>query len=458
MNTIIILTVLGISVLLIGISKKKHALIPVIILGLIMAFICGFLDPILPTETYKHMLVTDSLSTSFGSLMIFLTALIFLIADHYFIRLKKTVEDVYSIILFSLIGALILTMFNNMVMFFIGLEIMSVSLYILTGSKKTSASSNEASMKYFLLGTFSTGILLFGIALIYGASGSFDLYDIGTYIRQNSEHLPLYFKTGVLLLTIALAFKISAVPFHFWSPDVYHGSPTLITAFLATVVKIAGVVAFYRLYSISFLELKELWSSFLSISAVLTILVGNFAALYQTSIKRMLAYSSIAHTGYLMLALVAFNPQSASSIYYYLTAYSISTLGTFAVLMLVREETKDGTVSAFNGLGKNNTILAFVMSLSLISLAGLPPLAGFAAKYFVFVQAIEQGYLWLSIVAIIGTAVSIFYYFQIIIKIYTGTPSTLKIELSPRSLILLSIISILIIAIGLFPNYLINLL
>jgi NADH-quinone oxidoreductase subunit N len=457
MNTIIILTILGILVLMLGISKKRHFLIPVIITGLFISFLGNFIDSFIPVENLKHMMVSDSINITFSCLMIFLTFLIFLIADHYFIRKQKTVEDVYSILLFSLIGALVLTGFNNMVMFFIGLEIMSVSLYILTGAKKTSASSNEASMKYFLLGTFSTSLLLFGIALIYGASGSFDLQTIGNYVNENADRLPLYFKTGVILLTIALAFKISAVPFHFWSPDVYHGAPTLITAFMATVVKAAGVVAFYRLYSVCFIGITELWTSLLSISAVLTILLGNFAAIYQSSVKRMLAYSSIAHTGYLMLGLVAFNTQSSYTLFYYLTAYSISTLGTFAVLMLVREETNDGTLAAFGGLAKQNPFLAIVMSLSLISLAGLPPLAGFMAKYYIFAQAIEANYLWLTIVAIIGTGVSIVYYFQIIIRMYTGSPKDIKIPLTTRSLILLIILAILILAVGIFPGQIIML-
>jgi len=457
MNTIIILTILGILILLLGISSKKHFLVPIIFVGLILSLAVNFCPSIIPVEKVRQMLAIDSISLTFSSLMICLTFLIFFIADHYFVHKRKTVEDVYSIIIFSLVGAIVLTMFKNMVMFFIGLEIMSISLYILTGSKKTSARSNEAAMKYFLMGTFSTGILLFGTALIYGATGSFDLNAIGDFINTNKNTLPLYLKTGILLVTIAIAFKIAAVPFHFWVPDVYHGAPTLITTYMATVIKIAGVVAFFRLYSTSFSGVKEMWSALFAVLAVLTIFVGNLAALYQTHVKRMLAYSSIAHTGYLMLGLVAFNATSFSSLFYYLTAYSVSTIGIFAALMLVREETNDGTFSAFEGLAKKNSFLSFVVALSLLSLTGIPPLAGFMAKYFIFAQAIEQGYLWLTIAAIIGTAISVVYYFKIIIGMYMGTPKDISIPLTTRSRILLIVLAILIIGIGLLPNLILNL-
>ncbi|HAN78970.1 MAG TPA: NADH-quinone oxidoreductase subunit N, partial [Bacteroidales bacterium] len=399
----------------------------------------------------------DSVALSFGRLMIVLTFLVFLIADHYFLRRQNTVEDVYAVIIFSLIGAVVLTMFENMVMFFIGLEIMSVSLYILTGSKKTSSRSNEAAMKYFLMGTFSTGILLYGIALIYGASGSFDLSTIGTYVATNQDNLPLYFKTGIVMVTIALAFKIGAVPFHFWVPDVYHGAPTLVTTYMATVVKIAGVVAFYRLFSLSFLGISELWGGIISILAVFTIFVGNLSALYQTQVKRMLAYSSVAHTGYLMLGLVAFNDASASTLFYYSVAYGVSTIGTFAALMLVREKFQEGTFGAFEGLAKKNGFLSFVLSISLLSLTGIPPLAGFMAKYFIFAQAIEQGFWWLSIAAILGTAISVVYYFKMIIGMYFREPKDEVVHLTTRSKALLIVLTILIISVGLFPSIIINL-
>jgi len=456
MNTIIILTILAIVVLLLGISSKKQWLVPAIFIGLLLALVGNFLPQLLPASKTVHMLSVDSISKPFTSLMLVLTFLIFLIADHYFVVKKKTVEDVYAIILFSLIGAVILTMFTNMVMFFIGLEIMSVSLYILAGSKKTSSRSNEAAMKYFLMGTFSTGVLLLGITLIYGATGSFDLAQIGTLISSGNV-MPSYLKAGILLLTIGVLFKIGAVPFHFWVPDVYHGAPTLITTYMATVVKIAGVVAFYRLYSQSFMGAKDMWTTLMAVMAVATIFVGNLSALHQDRVKRMLAYSSIAHTGYLMLALVAFDHKSVSYLFYYMVAYSVATIGVFSTLMLVRENIKEGTYSMFEGLAKRNSFLSFGMAVSLISLTGLPPLAGFMAKYLVFVQAINEGYLWLAIAAIIGTAISVVYYFRIIVAMYMKTPSDVKITLTTRSRVLLSLFILLTIALGVYPDMILNL-
>ena len=458
MNTIIVLTFTGIIVLLLGISTKKHLLVSVISVLLLAAIGVVFLDPIISTERLLPMLSSDSLSNSFTVLMLVLALFIFFIADHYFLRRQKTVEDVYSVMIFSLIGAVILTMFNNMVMFFIGLEIMSVSLYILTGSKKNSSRSNEASMKYFLMGTFSTSVMLFGIALIYGASGSFDLTAIGNYTVANKENLPLFFKAGLILLTVAMSFKIAAAPFHFWTPDVYHGAPTLITTYMATIVKIAGVIAFYRLYVHSFAAVEDLWTDLLAFLAVPTILIGNLGAIYQTRVKRMLAYSSIAHSGYIMLALISVDYNSFTSIFYYLMAYSIASIGSFIALMLVTEVTKDGSVSTFNGLAKKNPLISLLVTLSLFSLAGLPPLAGFMAKYFIFIRTIETGYLWLAIIAIIGSAISIVYYFKIVVAMYLGESKDIVIPLTNLSKVLMAIIAILIVLLGIFPEQIISLL
>ena len=452
MNTIITLSALGMIAMIIGVSNKKDLLLPVVFIGLIVALVFSSLEWGQSNHYFNNMLVEDDFSTLFSSLMIFGTFLIFLIARHYFRNFEKPMEDVYSVLLFSLVGAITITMMGNLTMFFIGLEIMSVSLYVLAGSKKTSPSSNEAAMKYFLMGAFSTGILLFGIALIYGATGTFDLYEIGNWTIANKDSVPMVFKAGILLILVALAFKVGAVPFHFWVPDVYHGSPTLITTYMATIVKIAGLAAFYRLFSICFINLQDFWGPIVWVLSLGSILFGNLAALHQTHVKRMLAYSSIAHTGYILMGFINFNNFTTGALFYYSAAYLLSTIGAFVVLMLVREDIKTGTVDAFNGLMKRNKFLSVSMIIFLLSLAGIPPLAGFMAKFNIFTTALENGLVWLTIAAIIGSAISIVYYFKIITAMLLKVGSETKVVLSARTNVLLVILILMILAIGIFPD------
>jgi NADH-quinone oxidoreductase subunit N len=361
-------------------------------------------------------------------------------------------EDVYSVLLFSLVGAITITMIGNLTMFFVGLEIMSVSLYILAGSKKTSPSSNEAAMKYFLMGAFSTGILLFGITLIYGTTGTFDLAEIGKWSINNKETIPMVFKAGILLILVAMAFKVGAVPFHFWAPDVYHGSPTLITAYMATVAKIAGLAAFYRLFSMCFINLQDFWGPIVWVFSFSSILFGNLAAIQQLHVKRMLAYSSIAHTGYILMGFISFNNFTTGALFYYSASYLLASIGAFAVLMLIREDIKKGTVDAFNGLIKKNKFLSFAMIIFLLSLTGIPPLAGFMAKFNIFATALENHFVWLTIAAIIGSAISVVYYFKLIIAMLLKEGTETKVILSARTKSLLIIIILLIIAAGIFPD------
>ena len=398
------------------------------------------------------MLLIDNFSRAFGTLMIFGTFLILLIARHYFRNFDKPMEDLYSLLIFSLVGAIVITMMGNLTMFFVGLEIMSVSLYILAGSKKTSPSSNEAAMKYFLLGAFSTGILLFGITLIYGTTGTFDLKEIGQWAIKNQNSIPMIFKAGILLILVAMAFKVGSVPFHFWVPDVYHGSPTLITTYMATVAKIAGLAAFYRVFSMCFVSLQAFWGPIVWVLSFASIIFGNLAALHQSHVKRMLAYSSIAHTGYILMGFISFNNFTIGALFYYSSAYLLSTIGCFAVLMLVREDIKSGTFDAFNGLVKKNKFLTIAMIVFLLSLTGIPPLAGFMAKFNIFATALENHYIWLTIAAIIGSAISVAYYFKLIIAMLLKEGTETKVILSSRTRALLIILMLMIIAAGIFPD------
>jgi NADH-quinone oxidoreductase subunit N len=385
--------------------------------------------------------------------------LVFLLSGNYYKHDTSHLEDNYAILLFTLVGAVIMVSFSNMTMLFIGIEILSISLYVLAGSKKTDLKSNESALKYFLMGSFATGFLLFGIVLLYGATGSFHLQNIASYVNANSGHLPIIFNMGLLLIMIGLAFKLSIVPFHFWTPDVYEGAPTLITTFMATVVKTAGFAAFFRLFSTCFPGIHTLYAMPLSIMAVLSMSLGNITAVYQVSLKRTLAYSSIAHAGYMLLALLAMNQFAAGSILLYTAAYSLATIAAFALLMLVKSNGLSDNFESFNGLGRKNPFLGVVSVLTMLSLAGIPVTAGFFAKYYIFYAALSKGYTWLVIVAIINSAIGAYYYFKVIIAMYfkeAVSEQDFVIPLAYKAVLI--ICSLLILLLGIFPGVIINLL
>ena len=267
------------------------------------------------------------------------------------------------------------------------------------------------------MGAFATGFLLFGIALVYGATASFDLQVIARAIAEGKHSLGML-HMGILLMLVGLSFKVSAVPFHFWAPDVYTGSPNLVTAFMSTVVKTAGFAAFYRLFSSAFVDAIDFWGITVAAIAALTMTLANVTALFQTNFKRMMAYSSISHAGYLLLAVLAIGQAgSAGAMLLYTLSYSVATICAFAVYILVAEQNNDATLDAFNGLSKREPFLAAVMVISMLSLAGIPPTAGFFGKYFLFTAAFER-YPWLIGLAVINSAISIYYYFKVIIAMY----------------------------------------
>jgi NADH-quinone oxidoreductase subunit N len=345
-----------------------------------------------------------------------------------------------------------------MTMLFLGIEILSIPMYVLAGSKKDVITSNEAGFKYLILGAFSTGFLLFGITLIYGSTASFDLPTIADFITSHQGTIPGMFYVGVLLILVAMVFKVSAVPFHFWAPDVYEGAPTSVTAFMATVVKTAAFAAFLRLFYSTFASTGGEWVNVLWVIAALTLLVGNITAVIQTSIKRMLAYSSIAHAGYLLLALIALNHYSQSSVLFYALAYSIGSIASFGVLNIVMKARENDTADAFNGLAKSNPLLAAAMTVALLSLAGIPPTAGFFAKYYIFTAAFQSGYGGLVLIAILASLIGVYYYFRIIIAMFFKQSDAAPIEVSSNHKLLFIITILLTVALGLFPDFIIRLL
>lgn len=420
MLILIILFLTALAVLFAGLAQKRDLIQWLRMTGMALAVGVtgwGLLYGVPYGDRYAAMFQFDTFALAFTLTALLSTMLLFGFTRWGFRELHETLGDHYALILFSLCGALLMFSYSNLVMLFLGIEILSIPLYVLAGSRRDDLRSNEAALKYFLMGAFTTGILLFGIALVYGATASFDLKQIHSVIEANG-HSPQMLSVGILLVLIGLCFKVSAVPFHFWAPDVYSGSPTIVTTFMATVVKTAGFAALYRLFGTAFVGAGEFWTTAVAMVAALTMTLANTTAIFQSNVKRMMAYSSIAHAGYLMLAvLVAGQPGAAGAILFYTLTYSVATISAFACFLLVSEQNQDETFRAFNGLSKKQPLIAAAMAVSVLSLAGIPPTAGFFGKYFLFTAAFEK-YPWLIVLAVVNSAVSIYYYFKIIIAMY----------------------------------------
>ncbi|MES2287155.1 MAG: NADH-quinone oxidoreductase subunit N [Bacteroidota bacterium] len=456
MKALVLLSSLGLISLLAEIFSFKKLLYPFVLIGLVATFIFNLSDWN-TNITYFKMMHYDNYAVAFTSVILVIAFLWFLMSESYF-KEETSLTDHFALILFALAGTVIMVSYTNMTMLFLGIEILSISMYILAGSKKDDLGSNESAFKYLIMGAFATGFLLFGITLIYGSTGSFDLTEISNFVTSHQGTVPSIFYAGVLLMLIGLSFKVSAAPFHFWAPDVYQGAPTVITAFMATIVKTAAFAAFLRLFSTSFASVNETWVNIVWVMAALTLLVGNITAVMQTSTKRLLAYSSVAHAGYMLLALLAGNSYSSSAILFYTTAYSIGSIATFCILNIVTNAKGNDSTDSFNGLGKSNPLLAFVMTIALLSLAGIPPTAGFFAKYYIFTAAFQSGFTGLVLIAIVASLVGVYYYFRIIIAMYfkESTDETIAVQMNHK--ILLIVVAVATILLGLFPDFIIRLL
>lgn len=420
MKGLLIISGLGILAMLAEIFKFKKLLLPIVLLGIVVAFVVNYFEwkTGMSFRYFDNMISFDKPAIAFSGIILATAFFWFILANDYFEE-ESNLVDHFALVLFAIVGALMLTSFTNMTTLFLGIEIMSIPLYVLAASKKNDIRSNEAGFKYLIMGSFASAFLLFGIALIYGASGSFDILAIRQYISAHATDMPMFFYVGVVMMLVAMCFKVSAAPFHFWAPDVYEGSPTLITALMSTVVKTAAFAAFLRLFLIGFADVSAVWTGILAAVVALSLIIANFSAAMQTSVKRMLAYSSISHAGFMLMVIMANvrSNMSLDAIIYYSLAYSIGSITSFGILYNVSRNGNE-TISAFNGLSKRNPFLAMCMTISMLSLAGIPITAGFFAKYFVFTTVIGTDYQWLLILAVITSAVGAYYYLKIIIAMY----------------------------------------
>ena len=465
MLPIVLLSVFGIVLLFLGFLKSKTILLPAALLFLLITGVANFLDW---NETYLYfgdMLRTDNLTIVFTAIILGSAFLVIALSGSFIEDDEAQPAEYYGLIMFSLVGAVMMVGFQNLIMLFVGVEILSVAMYILTGSDKRNLRSNEAALKYFLMGAFTTGIMLFGMALLYGATGSFTLAGIGNYAANPQSGLSLLLYVGLLMLLIGLLFKVSAAPFHFWTPDVYDGAPSIFTAFMSTVVKTAGFAALFRLLSVSFVGVYQFWWVILAVITAITLVAGNVTAVYQNSFKRMMAYSSISHAGYLLIGLASLGAQSKQAIVFYSLAYSVATISAFGVLILVAQRntqtiTREGvgvageSFDSFNGLARQNPLLGFAMAVSMLSLAGIPLTAGFWGKFYMFSTAAEKGQIWLLVVAVLMSAIGIYYYFRVIIAMYFRDGATEPIRVAPFYSYVLLAATIVTIGLGIVPGLL----
>jgi NADH-quinone oxidoreductase subunit N len=368
---------------------------------------------------------------------------------NYDFRKIPSVGEYYLITFISIIGMMFMASALDLSIFYIGLETMSISLYILAGYEKNNLKSNEAGIKYFIIGAFSSAIFLFGLSYIYGYTGSTKYYDIANMVANNGI-TSFNLKLGLVMMLAGFAFKISSVPFHMWAPDVYTGSPTPIAGFMTVAPKAAAFAGLIRYAWIAMGPAQSHWQLFFAILAVLTMTYGNFVAIAQNNVKRMLAYSAISHAGYMLVAFVGANDLSYRAIAFYMFVYAFMNLGAFSILsvLISKGNVADEELVNFSGLGKSNPLLALAMLIFMFSLAGIPPLAGFVAKFYVFMAAIKGGYLWLAIIAIINSAIGCYYYIRVVYYMYfKEAESEVDISFSYNSNTCIFITSIFIIAI-----------
>ena len=473
MNALIATSLLGLFAMIseiIGLKKWVWSISTIGIAGILGLTVYEAM--IGTSGVFYGMIEQTHFSSIFSGLLLTITLLWFLLSkDHYRDGNQANPSDQSALIIFATVGGLILTSYTNLTMLFLGIEILSIPMFILAGSDKKNILSNESSLKYFITGAFASGVLLFGIALIYGATGSFDLEGIsnGLIMSFQKSSMTFVILIGITFLMMGLGFKVSAAPFHFWVPDVYEGAPTVITAFMSTFVKTAAFVAFFKLFAFGFsgygvywmqtIKSFPIWWFQLLFLAAITILGGNILAVSQNNLKRTLAYSGVAQAGYILLTIIVPTGTTISALFIYTASYSIATLVAFTALYHVQKAKNDYSFEAFRGLGKSNPALATVLTVAMLSLSGIPPTIGFFAKFNLFktLLALDSTFIWIVLLAILGSLISLYYYFKVIISMFGGDETSSKIEINLSDRVILYTVASLIIILGLAPSILIEL-
>jgi NADH-quinone oxidoreductase subunit N len=389
--------------------------------GMVGALVATLMRWSTPSRAYRDMVVLDNFALFFNVVICYAGALIVLLSMDYLRRTGTESGEYWALVLFSTAGMMLMAAAGDLIVVFLALELMSLCLYVLAGLFKRELVSSEASMKYFLLGAFASSFLLYGIALIYGAAGTTNLDRIAAAVASKPRD-PL-FVIGLGLMMVGFGFKISSVPFHMWVPDVYQGAPTSVTALIATGSKAGAFAALIRVLMVTLRGVPPDWAALLWVIAAVTMTVGNVVALAQSNLKRMLAYSSIAHVGYMLVGLTAGGAGGAGSVLFYMLTYTFTTAGAFGVITLCERARGEAVeVGDYAGLARRHPILAATLALFLLSLVGIPPLAGFVGKFYVFGAAVRAGYIWLTVIAVLNSAAAAYYYLRVIVYMYMREP------------------------------------
>ncbi|MBM3415752.1 MAG: NADH-quinone oxidoreductase subunit N [Bacteroidetes bacterium] len=451
MNTLLISAVLGVLMMFSGVLLKSRQVIRnLAIAGMAGLLLVNILE--LGGTTFfqintRDMMAFDRFSLLFITVAIFSTLLYLVLSAKDMEKVGINYAEYFALLFFIVCGIVLVSSFKSLLILFLGVEIISIPLYILTGSDKRNLKSNEASLKYFLLGAFSTGLMLMGIALLYGSTGTFSTsFRLGPDVKPSALMI-----AGMLLLFFSMSFKVSLAPFHFWTPDVYDGAPTVFTSFMATIVKAAVFIGFIRLFNNAFGLMHGQWQLIAAIITAATLFIGNITAVFQQSVKRMLAYSSIAQAGFMMLSLYALSAEAYEGLLLYTVAYSLATIGIFAVLIKMN----DYTFSGFNGFARYHPLLAATTTVFLLSLAGIPLTSGFLSKFYMLKITLASGKgMWLAVFAVFMAAVSVYYYFRVIQAMYFKEGDDPKIQVTTTFKWTLVVLAALVILLGVFPNLL----
>ncbi|MFO0706874.1 MAG: NADH-quinone oxidoreductase subunit N [Nitrospira sp.] len=422
-----------------------------------------------PTTAFGGIVVVDAYSCFWKLLLYFVTGLTVLLSFSYLKEERLYFGEYYGFVLLALAGMMVMVSGADLLTIYLGTELMSLSLYVMAGLKRTEPKSLEASAKYFVLGAFSSGILLYGISLLYGAAGSTQLTAIATALSGRSLGDPLLL-VATILIAVGFSFKLAVVPFHMWTPDVYQGAPTSVTAFMAVAAKAASFGAFVRVFVEGLGGLKANWSAIFLLLCIGTLVLGNIVALVQTNVKRMLAYSSIAHAGYALIGIVAAGrldgraaPSGIASVMLYIALYAFMTFGAFAIVAMLRKGGLEGEeIDDFSGLAKRHPLAALLMLVFMVSLAGIPPTAGFIGKFYVFMSAVQAGLTWLAVLALVFAAISAYYYLRLVMVMYMREPGEVtamspRLVMSPTLSIVLACALAGVVLFGLYPNPIVNL-
>ncbi len=452
----IVLTVAGLIALVAGLFLRKGASTFSALVGLVGVLIAFWANSplrLLDKPAFSGLIALDSFSWFFNILILTAVGLTILMSVRYLADDGLELYEYFVLLLFAGAGMMFMVSGQHILVIFVGLETLSISIYVLTGILPGNLKSSEAALKYLILGAFSSGIFLYGAALLYGTCGTLSLPAMMTFFQTSS--VTTMANLGMGLLLVGFAFKVAAVPFHMWTPDVYEGAPAPMTGFMSVGVKAAAFAAFIRVFFEALPAMQINWAQVLWGLAVLTMILGNLAALVQDNIKRMLAYSSIAHAGYILVGMVAGKEAGTSGVLYYLLAYTFTNLGAFTIVTLVgRRGEANVLLDDYRGLARSHPVLALAMSIFLFSLAGIPPTAGFVGKFTIFSAAISTGYIWLVIIGVLTSAASVFYYFRVIMKMYMEVPEkeSEEMQFGPLTALALSIAAFGVLYIGIFPT------